>query len=301
MMNILRNKRISSNIVACNKKTSVAPFIRVLAILVSVIFIMFTSAGRYVYAAPEEVAAAESTSQSETAKSSTSSDTSKTYVIDDAEILSTSEEKSLTELCKAASDKCKLDIVIITMSRNLDGYAMDTYLRSILEKQYGYYATGSDCEAVVYGIDMTSRADRIVTSGRARSDISQSKLDSIREKAEKELSSGDYYEGCVRYIKGIEKKLNTSLIEKLTYNMPIKLGISAVIAIVGVLAMMSSAKAKMTVSSTEYTKNHNFDILDRRDIFINTTVTTRHIQTNSGGSGGSSGGGGNSGSSGGHF
>lgn len=42
------------------------------------------------------------------------------------------------------------------------------YLRSILEKNYGYYATGSDCEAVVYGIDMKSRADRIVTSGRAR-------------------------------------------------------------------------------------------------------------------------------------
>ena len=188
------------------------------------------------------------------------------------------------------------------MSRNLDGYAMDTYLRSILEKNYGYYATGSDCEAVVYGIDMKSRADRIVTSGRARSDISQSRLDSIREKAENELASGDYYEGCVKYIKGIEKKLNTSLVEKLTYNMPVKLGISVVIAVIGVLAMMSSAKAKMTVSSTEYTKNHNFDVMDRRDIFINTTVTTRRIQTSSGSSGGSSGGGGgNSGSSGGHF
>jgi uncharacterized protein len=84
--------------------------------------------------------------------------------------------------------------------------------------------------------------------------------------------------------------------------MPVKLGISAVIAVIGVLAMMSSAKAKMTVSSTEYTKNHNFDVMDRRDIFINTTVTTRRIQTSSGSSGGSSGGGGgNSGSSGGHF
>ena len=41
---------------------------------------------------------------------------------------------------------------------------------------------------------------------------------------------------------------------------------------------------------------------DRRDIFINTTVTTRRIQTSSGSSGGSSGGGGgNSGSSGGAF
>ena len=227
--------------------------------------------------------------------------TGKTYVIDDAGILSTSEEQSLSELCKKASDKCQVDIIVITMNQNLDYSPMDTYLRSILEKQYGYNGTGSNCDAVVYGIDMTSRADRIVTSGRARSDISQSKLDSIRESAENRLSDGDYYKGCKKYIQGIERQLNTSIVSKMTYYMPVKLGISAVIAIVAVLAMMSSAKAKMTVSSTEYTKNHNYDVADRRDIFINTTVTTRHIQTSSGSSSGGGSSGGNSGSSGGHF
>jgi hypothetical protein len=98
-----------------------------------------------------------------------------------------------------------------------------------------------------------------------------------RESAENKLSDGDYYKGCKKYIQGIERQLNTSIVSKMTYYMPVKLGISAVIAIVAVLAMMSSAKAKMTVSSTEYTKNHNYDVADRRDIFINTTVTTRHI------------------------
>ena len=227
--------------------------------------------------------------------------TGKTYVIDDAGILSTSEEQSLSELCKKASDKCQVDIIVITMNQNLDYSPMDTYLRSILESQYGYNGTGSNCDAVVYGIDMTSRADRIVTSGRARSDISQSKLDSIRESAENRLSDGDYYKGCKKYIQGIERQLNTSIVSKMTYYMPVKLGISAVIAIVAVLAMMSSAKAKMTVSSTEYTKNHNYDVADRRDIFINTTVTTRHIQTSSGSRSGGGSSGGNSGSSGGHF
>lgn len=104
-----------------------------------------------------------------------------------------------------------------------------------------------------------------------------------------------------KYIQGIERQLNTSIVSKMTYYMPVKLGISAVIAIVAVLAMMSSAKAKMTVSSTEYTKNHNYDVADRRDIFINTTVTTRHIQTSSDSSSGGGSSGGNSGSSGGHF
>ena len=85
----------------------------------------------------------------------------KTYVIDDAGILTSEEEQKLTDMCRRASKNCQLDIVIITMNKNLDYSPMDNYLRSILEEQYGYEETGTDCEAVVYGIDMTSRADRI--------------------------------------------------------------------------------------------------------------------------------------------
>lgn len=284
MINIVRDTLES--IVSVNRAKVLAGARKSALVGVALIMFMMTAAGVMSFKT-SEVMAEESTG--------------KTYVIDDAGILSTSEEQSLSELCKKASDKCQVDIIVITMNQNLDYSPMDTYLRSILEKQYGYNGTGSNCDAVVYGIDMTSRADRIVTSGRARSDISQSKLDSIRESAENKLSDGDYYKGCKKYIQGIERQLNTSIVSKMTYYMPVKLGISAVIAIVAVLAMMSSAKAKMTVSSTEYTKNHNYDVADRRDIFINTTVTTRHIQTSSGSSSGGGSSGGNSGSSGGHF
>ena len=290
MMNIVRHILIDNKEQLSSIKKAVAAITALLLILI--IGIVPNTDKTTIFAAEGE-------DQTTTAISDTDSE-KKAYMIDDAGILSTSEEESLTELCKKASEKCQLDIIIITMNKNLDYSPMDMYLRSILEKQYGYYGTGSNCEAVVYGIDMTSRADRIVTSGRAKSDISQKQLDNIREKAENELADGDYYEGCVKYIKGIEKKLNTRLFDKLTYNMPIKLGISVVIAVVAVLIMMSSAKAKMTVSSTEYTKNHNYNIRDRRDIFINTTVTKRHIESSSSGSSGG-GGGGNSGSSGGHF
>lgn len=34
------------------------------------------------------------------------------------------------------------------MNQNLDYSPMDTYLRSILEKQYGYNGTGSNCEYI---------------------------------------------------------------------------------------------------------------------------------------------------------
>lgn len=222
------------------------------------------------------------------------------YVIDGADILTAKQEEKLEKMCRKVSKDCELDIVIITMNKNLDYSPMDNYLRSILETEYGYFGHGRNCEAVVYGIDMSSRADRIVTSGRARSNISQSALDGIRERAEEELADGDYYAGCKKYIRGIERKLSKNIWFKLTDYIVIKLGIAFVVTLVAMLIMMTSAKSKMTVSSTEYTRDHRFRINGQQDNFINTTVVKRHIERSSSGGGGG-GGGGNSGSSGGHF
>ena len=167
MMNIVRHILIDNKEQLSSIKKAVAAITALLLILI--IGIVPNTDKTTIFAAEGE-------DQTTTAISDTDSE-KKAYVIDDAGILSTSEEESLTELCKKASEKCQLDIIIITMNKNLDYSPMDMYLRSILEKQYGYYGTGSNCEAVVYGIDMTSRADRIVTSGRAKSDISQKQLE----------------------------------------------------------------------------------------------------------------------------
>ena len=64
--------------------------------------------------------------------------------------------------------------------------------------------------------------------------------------------------------------------------------------------MMFNAKAKMTVDGNTYAKN-GIHVYRREDRFINTTVTTRTIETNNSSGGNSGGGGGNSGSAGGHF
>ena len=109
----------------------------------------------------------------------------------------------------------------------------------------------------------------------------------------------DYYKAFSKYIKNMNMCMTTSIVKKLTYKMWIKLLIASGVAVAAVLTMMHNAKARMTVSSTEYTKDHNFKVNDRRDVFINTTVVTRHIEHNN--SSGSSGGGGGNSGSGGHF
>lgn len=225
----------------------------------------------------------------------------KLNVIDTADILSTDEEEKLTELCKKVSKNCKTDVVIITMRTGKDYSIMDNYIRGIIEEYYGYSGTGRNSDAIVYAIDMISRADRIITSGNARSDISQSHLDDIRESAENKLADGDYYAGCKKFAKGVERRMNKSIGYRLTLYLPVKIIIAAVIAIVSVLVMMVSAKSKMTVNAATY-QNGAIIMHQRQDNFIRTTVTTRTISSSSGGSsGGGGGGGGNSGSSGGHF
>lgn len=225
----------------------------------------------------------------------------KLHVIDTADILDTWEEEKLAELCKKVSDNCKTDVVVITMRTGKDYSVMDNYIRAIIEEYYGYSGTGTNSDAIVYAIDMISRADRIITSGNARSDISQSQLDDIRVNAENELKDGDYYDGCRKFAKGVERRMNRSIGYRLTLYLPQKLGIAAVVAVISVLIMMASAKSKITVNAMTY-QSGQVMIRQKGDKFVNTTVTTRTISSSSGGSGGGGGGGGgNSGSSGGHF
>lgn len=224
----------------------------------------------------------------------------KLYVIDMADIFTEGEEARLTDKCKKASENCKTDIVIITMKTGKDYSEFDTFIRNILEANYGYNGTGTNSEAIIYGIDMVSRADRIITSGRTRSDISQGALDSIRMDAEEDLADGDYYGGCVDFINGVERQMNESFWYKFTLYTPIKLIISAVVSLVSVLVMYTSAKPKMTVTSGTYA-DPNIRIHRREDRFVNTTYTRRTIESSSGSRSGGGGGGGNSGSSGGHF
>lgn len=226
-------------------------------------------------------------------KTAAYADSSKEYVYDNAGILTADEVSKLKKQCKEASADTDCDIVVITTNIGHDYSTMDSYLEQFLDDN------GYSQNAIIYGVDMTSRADRMYTQGKAKTDISPSRLDEIREACEDYLSDSDYYGAFSKYIKKIDMCMTTSIVKKLTYYMWIKLLIALGAAVAAVLVMMHNAKAKMTVSSTQYTKDHNFKVNDKRDVFINTTVVTRHIEHNDNSHSGG-GGGGNSGS-GGHF
>ena len=234
------------------------------------------------------------------AKTSTDSTDNKQYVIDEADILDDREESKLQAYCAKASQGCETDIVIITLKKGLDYSDLDNYIRNIIYKSYRYDKNSSVPDAIVYAVDMKSRADRIITSGKAKDDITQVQLDSIRKSSEGRLSKEHYYSAFNKYIDNVQKYLNNNIIYKITRGLIIKLGISLVITMLAIWILTKRAKSRMTVNAQTYTKNHKVNVIGKEDRFINTTVKVTNLQSSSSG-GGSHSGGGNSGSWGGHF
>lgn len=224
------------------------------------------------------------------------------YVIDEAGLLSESEEESLNKLCNKVSKNCGIDMIVVTLKNGYDYEEFDNYMEKLVADKYGNYKySDNEYSAVVYGIDIKSRADRFCATGKARVNVSDGTYSDMCKKSESYLSEDDYYAGIKSFVKGVNVKLNDSIVFKLFYKWYIKLAISVVVAVIVVLIMMYNAKAQMSVSSTTYTKDHKFKVNAQRDVFINTTVVTRRIQSNNGGGRSGGGGGDHSGHGGGHF
>ncbi len=232
------------------------------------------------------------------------SDANTKFVTDDASLFTESEAKKLETNCRKASDACKTDIFIVTLYDGKTESQLNDYLKQLMAANgYGYDDTSATLSpnAIGLAVDMKSRKYRITATGNAKSDISQSDMDDMLSSVQKKLTNGSYYKAGTVFIDSISSSMNKSLTYRMTKNLPIKLAIAAGVATVVVIIMMLQARAKMTVDSRTYTKDHGYNIHRKEDHFINTTVVKRHIERSSSSSGGGHSSGGNSGGGGGSF
>ena len=89
-----------------------------------------------------------------------------------------------------------------------------------------------------------------------------------------------------------------SLSEKLLYAMPVKLGIAAAAAVLVVCILRMKNKSRMTVDSTSYMHDNQYDVNRRVDTYLRTSRVRHEKPKPSESSGGSSGGSSHSGSGG---
>ena len=227
-------------------------------------------------------------------------DSTQKKVYDDAGILTSSEESKLQQLCVDTAQSSKIDIIIVTTANNQGKTAMQYAEDFFMAHDFGLDKNHGD--GVLFLIDMQGKETYISTAGSGIRYISDIRIDNIITATTTYLKKSNYNGACETFVNKIgtymkslpsssdqEETGNKTLSEKLLDHILIKVLIAVVGGAVAVIVMMFNAKAKMTVGCQTYVKDHNFDIRDTRDIFINTTVVKHKIETNNGsGNGGGS-------------
>ena len=118
-----------------------------------------------------------------------SSKVSKDYVVDNADLLTQTEENELSEKLQNISDELQFDVVVVTTnstgSKTATEYADDYF-------DYNDYGRGSNNDGALFLVDMGDRKWAISTSGYGIEAIVDSALDDMEEEIVPYLKSGDY-------------------------------------------------------------------------------------------------------------
>lgn len=222
-------------------------------------------------------------------------------VIDNANLLTSSEEEKLADMIEDIKDKYKFDVVIL-LEPDIDGAYCVSYADDYFDyKGYGY---GKNYDGILLLVTMEEREWAISTCGYGIEAFTDYGCSYIEDKIVSKLSDGDYYEACETYVKLCDKFLKQAEKGKpYDYNHPIRspffvIGMFAVIWVVafliayGIVASMKrqmSTVAKATEANS-YAVGKAVNLTRNEDRYIRSAVTKRPRPTDSGGSGGHSGG-----------
>jgi uncharacterized protein len=235
------------------------------------------------------------------------SDTAVSYIYDEADLLSSAQESQVNEKLKDASKRAGVPVIGVTLQEGYSSSELQLYLAdSILTADFAKDASDISPDGIVYGIDMASRTDSVVTGGSAHESLSQSEIDAIREAAEERIAGADIDDSAA-FVSAFEAfadksvyYLDSSFLYRLTRHWPVDLLIAAVATAIVMIILVSMQKSKMKAAATNYADKKSIHLVGQQDVYLNTTVVHREQPKNSGG--GHSGGGGSfTGSSGGSF
>lgn len=231
-----------------------------------------------------------------------------TRVIDNAGLLSESEELSLEDQIQSVRLQYEIDVVILTII-DLEGKSAQAYADDYYDDNG--YGCGADHSGVLLLIAMDTREWYISTCGEAIYALSDYSLDVLGEEMVYFLSDERYYMAFENFVNSLPKYMiayqqGTPLNgyvpqgrEEVVYyrktnyvaNFLIALVIGAVAALVTVLVMRSKMNtAKPQKNAGNYIKNNSYRLNVHRDMFLYSRVskTPKPQNNGDGGHGGSS-------------
>ncbi|MBR4334626.1 MAG: TPM domain-containing protein [Clostridia bacterium] len=212
-------------------------------------------------------------------------------VIDDADVLSVSEEASLEQAISLIREKYQFDVVLLTKT-SIDGkvpryYAADYY-------DYGGFGYGDTHDGIILllvtGAGVGNRDYTIVNTGRGEKIFDEYAMEELEEAMLPSLRASDFAAGMASFVSGVEEQLDYMTPKSRTerwglLSFVVGLVIGTIVALI-FRGQMKTVRRKVNAQS--YIRDGSFQLNRVQDIYLYTTTTRRKIETSS--SGGGSGG-----------
>ena len=213
-------------------------------------------------------------------------------VIDDADVLSVSEEASLEQAISLIREKYQFDVVLLTKT-SIDGkvpryYAADYY-------DYGGFGYGDTHDGIILllvtGAGVGNRDYTIVNTGRGEKIFDEYAMEELEEAMLPSLRASDFAAGMASFVSGVEEQLDYMTPKSRTERWGVlSFGVGLVIGTIVALIFRGQMKTvRRKVNAQSYIRDGSFQLNRVQDIYLYTTTTRRKIETSSSSGGGSGG------------
>lgn len=206
-------------------------------------------------------------------------------LVDDAGLLTSSQERSILAQLDEISENYQVDVVIVTVD-SAGIYGPDWFAETYYD-QYGY-GFGPDGDGVMLLLAMEDRDYRIVTNGFGHQAITNSEIYEIGDRIQPHLSAGDYADAFRMFAEACEYEINGEI-----NGFPFDFGMNLLICLVIGLVAAAIATGIMAAQlrsvrhryeAGEYTRPGSMRLSHSGDLFLYRTVDRRRRQTESSGS-----------------
>lgn len=203
-------------------------------------------------------------------------------IVDEADILTSREERALEKLAQEIRDEHEMDVVILTVDslggRPVQDAADDYY------DEHGY-GVGRDYSGVLLLIDMGDRRWHISTCGDAIKAIKDRDIDKLFDAMADDLSNGDHYEAFESYLYSLKAHLDKVSGGPGVKGVLLAVVIGITIGGIALLVMRSTMNTRHKQSGAgDYLKQDGFHLRVHRDVYLYSRVTKRPRPKDNGGS-----------------
>jgi len=214
-----------------------------------------------------------------------SSDRELPLLVDDADLLTNSEEKSLNSELERISEEYECEVAIVTVN-SLDSKTSTEYADDFFD--YNGYGYGENDDGILLLVSMRDRDVAISTHGFAIRAFTDAKQDYMYDKFLPYLSNGDYNKAfstfadlCGEIL--AEARAGTPFLSGKRLIVSLVIGVIFALIITGI--MKSKLKSvRYQPEATSYVKHGSFNIKFSRDLFLYSKIDRRRKPKDSSGS-----------------